>query len=162
VWAGWLAHPFLLEAIARDAVRDPGAVSRALERALDAAEPDGVLLPFLLHPAPQLLERHSRLRSTHASLISEILNLLSGHTPATRPGDAGPPIEPLSDSELRVLRYLPTNLRASEIAGELFVSRNTIRTHIRNVYLKLGVHSRADAVTRARDLGLLSPTSLKR
>jgi LuxR family maltose regulon positive regulatory protein len=61
-----------------------------------------------------------------------------------------------------VLRYLPTNLRASEIAGELFVSRNTIRTHIRNVYLKLGVHSRADAVTRARDLGLLSPTSLKR
>jgi LuxR family maltose regulon positive regulatory protein len=42
------------------------------------------------------------------------------------------------------------------------VSRNTIRTHVRNVYLKLGVHSRADAVNRARELGLLSPTTLRR
>jgi LuxR family transcriptional regulator, maltose regulon positive regulatory protein len=44
-----------------------------------------------------------------------------------------------------VLRYLPINLRSSEIAGEPVVSRNTIRTHVRNVYVKLGVHSRADA-----------------
>jgi len=115
-----------------------------------------------LHPAPELLERHARLRTTHASLVAEILNLLSGHTPAARPGDAEPPIEPLSESELRVLRYLPTNLHASEIAAELFVSLNTIRTHMRNVYLKLGVHSRADAVERARELGLLSPTSHSR
>jgi LuxR family transcriptional regulator, maltose regulon positive regulatory protein len=49
-----------------------------------------------------------------------------------------------------------------EIAAELFVSRNTIRTHVRSVYAKLGVHSRADAVTRARALGLLSPSSRKR
>jgi LuxR family maltose regulon positive regulatory protein len=152
----------LLEATARDALGDSGAMSRALERALELAEPDGLLAPFLLHPAPDLLERHSRLRTTHASLISEILNLLSGHTPAARPGDAEPLQEPLSESELRVLRYLPTNLRASEIGAELFVSLNTIRTHMRNVYAKLGVHSRADAVKRARELGLLSPSSLKR
>jgi len=49
-----------------------------------------------------------------------------------------------------VLRYLPTNLSAPEIAAELFVSLNTIRTHMRNVYAKLDVHSRAAAVTRAR------------
>ena len=121
-----------------------------------------MLLPFLLHPAPDLLERHSRLRSTHASLISDVLNLLSGHTPAARPETSEPLQEPLSESELRVLRYLPTNLRAPEIAAELFVSLNTIRTHLRNVYAKLGMHSRADAVRRARDLGLLSPSSLKR
>ncbi len=152
----------LLEAIARDALRDPGAASRALERALDVAEPGGLLLPFLLYPTAELLQRQARLRTTHASLIAEILNLLSGHTPAARASDAAPLQEPLSESELRVLRYLPTNLPAPEIAAELFVSLNTIRTHLRNVYAKLGVHSRADAVKRARELGLLSPSSLKR
>ena len=63
---------------------------------------------------------------------------------------------------LRVLRYLPTNLRGPEIASELFVSQNTIRAHLRNLYAKLGVHSRTDAVNRARELGLLSPSSLRR
>jgi len=152
----------LLEAIARDALRDPGAASRALERALDLAEPGGLLFPFLLHPAPELLQRHSRLRTTHASLISDILNLLAGQTPTARPSEVTPLQEPLSESELRVLRYLPTNLRGPEIAAELFVSPNTIRSHLRNVYAKLGVHSRADAVNRARELGLLSPSSRKR
>jgi LuxR family transcriptional regulator, maltose regulon positive regulatory protein len=158
----WEIEALLLEAIARDMLRDPGAASRALERALDAAEPGGLLLPFLLYPTAALLQRQARLRTTHASLIAEILDLLSGHTPAARPKDAAPPQEPLSKSELRVLRYLPTNLPAPEIAAELFVSLNTIRTHLRNVYAKLGVHSRADAVKRARELGLLSPSSLKR
>ena len=158
----WEIEALLLEAIARDALGDPGAASRALERALEVAEPDGLLLPFLLYPTAELLERQARLRTTHASLIAEILNLLSGHTPAARAKDAAPLQEPLSESELRVLRYLPTNLRGPEIAAELFVSLSTIRTHMRNVYAKLGVHSRADAVKRARELGLLSPSSLKR
>ena len=158
----WEIEAFLLEAIARDALGDLGATSRALERALDLAEPSGLVLPFLLHPAPELLGRHARLRTTHASLVSEILNLLSGHAPTARPEGAAPLAEALSESELRVLRYLPTNLTAPEIAAELFVSLNTIRTHLRNVYAKLGVHSRADAVKRGRELGLLSPSSLKR
>lgn len=161
-FSGWQIQALLLTASAKDALGDTGASSRALERALDLAEPDGLLLPFLLHPAPDLLERHSRLRSTHASLISEILNLLAGRTPAARPGDAEPLQEPLTDGELRVLRYLPTNLRAPEIAAELFVSLNTIRTHLRNIYAKLGVHGRTDAVKRARELGLLSPSSRNR
>jgi LuxR family transcriptional regulator, maltose regulon positive regulatory protein len=160
--ARWEIQALLLKASAEDALGDTGASSRALERALEVAEPEGLLLPFLLHPMADLLERHSRLRSTHASLISEILNLLSGRTPSARVEDAEPLQEPLSESELRVLRYLPTNLRAPEIAAELFVSLNTIRTHMRNVYAKLGVHSRADAVKRARELGLLSPSSLRR
>ena len=61
-----------------------------------------------------------------------------------------------------MLRYLPTNLPGPEIAAELFVSQNTIRSHLRNVYAKLGVHSRADAVEQARELGLLSPSARKR
>ena len=160
--ARWEIQALLLKASVEDALGDTGASSRALERALELAEPDGLLLPFLLHPAPELLERHSRLRTTHASLISEILNLLSGRSPAARPEHAEPLQEPLSEAELRVLRYLPTNLRGPEIAAELFVSLNTIRAHLRNVYAKLGVHSRADAVMRARQLGLLAPSSLRR
>ncbi|MBV9417458.1 MAG: response regulator transcription factor [Solirubrobacterales bacterium] len=152
----------LRKSSAEDALGDTGASSLALERALELAEPDGLLLPFLLYPTPELLDRHSRLRSTHAALISEILNLLAGRAPAARPGDAEPLAEPLSEAELRVLRYLPTNLRGPEIADELFVSPNTISAHLRHVYAKLGVHSRADAVNRARELGLLAPSSLKR
>ena len=108
----WEIQALLVKASAEDGLGDTGASSRALERALDLAEPDGLLLPFLLHPAPDLLERHSRLRSTHASLISDVLNLLSGRAPAARPEDAEPLQEALSESELRVLRYVPTNLRA--------------------------------------------------
>ena len=57
-----------------------------------------------------------------------------------------------------MLRYLPTNLTAPEIAGELYVSRNTVKTHMRNLYAKLGTHRRAEAVARARALGLLAPS----
>jgi LuxR family maltose regulon positive regulatory protein len=159
--ARWEIQALLLKASVEDALGDAGASSRALERALELAEPDGLLLPFLLHPAPGLLERHSRLRTAHASLISQILNSLSGRPPAARPEDAEPLQEALSEAELRVLRYLPTNLRGPEIAAQLFVSLNTIRAHLRSVYAKLGVHSRTEAVNRARELGLLAPFSRK-
>jgi LuxR family transcriptional regulator, maltose regulon positive regulatory protein len=153
---------FLMEAIARDALGDPGAAERALERALDLAEPDGMLSPFLLHPAPSLLERHARHRTAHAALLAEIRGLLAGRMPAPSPVTAQPPLEPLSNSEIRVLRYLPTNLSVPEIASELFVSRNTIKTHIQRLYAKLGTHRRGEAVERARALGLLAPSPRRR
>ena len=158
----WLVQSCLLEAIARDALGDPGAAERALERALDVAEPDGAIVPFLLHPAPGLLERQARHRTAHASLIAEILSLLAGRTPAPPPGGAQPPLEPLSNSEIRVLRYLPTNLSVPEIASELYVSRNTVKTHIQRLYTKLGTHRRGEAVERARALGLLAPSPRRR
>ncbi len=68
-------------------------------------------------------------------------------------------VEPLSESELRVLRYLPTNLTGPEIAAELYVSHNTVKTHVRNLYAKIGTHRRAEAVARARELGLLAPSA---
>jgi LuxR family maltose regulon positive regulatory protein len=73
---------------------------------------------------------------------------------------AGPPEhlpEPLSQAEARVLRFLQTSLSAPEIARELYVSVNTIRTHMRHLYDKLGAHRRLEAIDRARALGLLAP-----
>jgi LuxR family maltose regulon positive regulatory protein len=157
---GWLGQAFLLEAIARDAVGDPAAAGRALERALDLAEPDGALYWFLLHPAPGLLERHARHGTAHPALIADILSLLAGRKLAPPPARPPPPLEPLSGSEIRVLRYLPTNLTAPEIARELYVSRNTIKAHTRSLYTKLGTHTRAETVARARALGLLAPSPL--
>ena len=160
-WPAWLDQPFLLEAIARDALGDPPAAASALERALDLAEPDGVLTMFLFHPVPGLLERQARQRTAHAALVAEILGLLAGRAPAP-PGGPGPSpeplLEPLSGSEVRVLRYLPTSLSGPEIASELYVSHNTVRTHLRHLYAKLGTHRRADTVARARALGLLAPS----
>jgi LuxR family maltose regulon positive regulatory protein len=161
IWESWLVEAFLLEAIICAALGDAGAAGRALERALDCAEPGGALLWFLLHPVPDLLERHAEHRTAHASLIAEIQSLLAGNG-SVPPAGSQPPVDPLSESELRVLRYLPTNLTAPEIAGELSVSRNTVKTHMRNLYAKLGTHRRADAVAHARDLGLLAPSALQR
>jgi LuxR family transcriptional regulator, maltose regulon positive regulatory protein len=154
----WLVQAFLLEAIARDALGDPAAAWQALERALDLAEPDGAVLTFLLHPAAGLLERHARQGTAHAALIAESLDLLAGNRPPPPSAGPRPPIEPLSGSEIRVLRYLPTHLSAPEIASELSVSPSTVKTHMRNLYAKLGAHSRADAVESARALGLLAPS----
>jgi LuxR family maltose regulon positive regulatory protein len=158
-----LSEAFVLAATAHDALGDSVAAGRALERALDIAESDGAVLPFLLHPVPELLERHPRHRTVHAALISEILDLLGGAgRSASPPGEprGGPPSprEPLSESETRVLRYLPTDLSAREIADELFLSWYTVKTHMRHLYAKLGTHTRHETVQRARALGLLAPS----
>jgi len=154
-----MSEALLLEATARDVLGDPAAAGRALERALDIAEPDGAVLPFLLHPVPSLLERHPRHRTAHASLISEILDLAGGaRRPASPAAEPPSPREPLSDSETRVLRYLPTNLSARDIADELSLSWYTVKTHMRHLYAKLGTHTRHETVERARALGLLAPS----
>jgi len=156
VYVYWLAMAYVLEAIARERLGDPDAAEGAVERALDVAEPNGVVTAFLLHPAPGLLERHARHPTAHAALLAEIQALLFKSRPPHRAGPR-PLMEPLSGSELRVLRYLPTNLTGPEIARELYVSSNTVKTHVRSLYAKLGTHRRAETVTRARDLGLLAP-----
>ncbi len=190
VWPRWLVSAFVLEAITRDALGDRAAAWGALERALDIAEPDRVLLPwFFIYRAPGLLERHARDCARHAALVSEILTLLpplepgpaelapdgypgpkaalgSGKPPRGEEwsrGDRSPElIEPLSRTELRVVRYLPTKLTAPEIARELSVSVTTVRTHISHLVVKLGAHRRTEAVARARDLGLLAPSPMRR
>jgi LuxR family maltose regulon positive regulatory protein len=91
--------------------------------------------------------------TAHATPIAEVPHQRGRAGGSERdPGLPGP----LSDSETRVLRYLPTNLSAPKIAVELSVSVNTVRTHIYHLYAKLGAHSRAEAVDQARAAGLLA------
>ena len=86
--------------------------------------------------------------------LGQIIEFPGGsHRPQFGPG--GSLLEPLSESEIRVLRYLPTNLSRGEIASELYVSVNTVKTHMSRLFAKLGAHSRSQAVERARRLGLL-------
>jgi LuxR family transcriptional regulator, maltose regulon positive regulatory protein len=152
-----IAEAAVLDAVARDALGDIRAAEDSLERALDLAESDGTILPFALAPVASLLERHPRHRTSHSTLLSEITDLLSGSW--TPRGEPEPLQEELSEAELRVVRYLPSNLKAPEIAAELFVSPNTVRTHMRHIYSKLDAHSRKEAVGRARELGLISSGS---
>ena len=96
-------------------------------------------------------------RSAHAPLIAELLSLLAGPgTPAASPAAPQALPDPLTESEIRILRYLPTHLTAREIADQLHVSAHTVTTHMRHLYAKLGAHRRHEAVAQARALGLLS------
>jgi DNA-binding CsgD family transcriptional regulator len=107
-----------------------------------------------------VLQRLSGRGTTPAALVSDVLDLLGGAAGCgSRPHERQHALLPeaLSDREMRILRYLPTHLSASEIAGELYISLNTAKTHLRHIYTKLGVNSRRAAVDQARLLRLLAP-----
>jgi LuxR family maltose regulon positive regulatory protein len=158
-----LVHVLLLDAVAHDALGDTRTAEDDVERALDLAEPDALILPFLIAPAPApaLLARHPGHRTAHAALLASVLDVLAGSAPSprARSGEMPELHEALTDSELRVLRYLPSNLSAPEIAGEMFLSTSTVKTHMRHIYEKLDAHRRTEAVERARALGLLGPAA---
>ncbi len=128
----------------------------AAEVALAAAEPDRLVLPFVVTGAMRLLEIVPPHDTAHRALLIELRDLLGGAPVSRKRPDRTVAPDPLSPSELRVLRYLPTNLTRPEIARELYVSVNTVNTHIRNIYSKLGASGRSSAVESARDLKLLA------
>jgi LuxR family transcriptional regulator, maltose regulon positive regulatory protein len=100
----------LLEAAARDALRDPATAGRALERALDLAEPNSVLMAFLIHPAPSCSSAIPGSAPRAPSLIAGVLSLLAATSRlAAPPGEPQRLREPISQAEVHVLRYLPTN-----------------------------------------------------
>jgi LuxR family maltose regulon positive regulatory protein len=145
----------VLAALAHNQLGDQRAARTAAERALALAEPDRLVLPFAMTGSLDLLEAMPRGQTAHAALLADVLDVLHGSSaPPSSMGTAAP--EQLSPTELRVLRYLPTNMSRPEIASELSVSVNTINTHIRNIYAKLEAQDRSSAVQRARDLRLLS------
>jgi LuxR family transcriptional regulator, maltose regulon positive regulatory protein len=151
-----LVETHLLGGLAHRALGDLRAANRAAERALGLAEPDRLALPFVMTGAGELLAALPRHETAHAGLIADLLDVLQGSSPAPPGQFPSPQPEGLSPSELRVLRYLPTNLSRPEIASELSVSLNTVNTHVRSIYAKLQVGDRSAAVQRARELRLLA------
>ena len=151
------ANPwYLLAALAHRALGDQRAANTATEHALALAEPDRLVLPFAMMGTGELLEALPRHETAHAALVADILDVVHGASLPAKDQASSSQADELSPSELRVLRYLPTNLSRPEIAGELSVSVNTVNTHIRNIYAKLQASNRSSAVRRARELRLLS------
>jgi len=125
-----------------------------LTAAIEAAKGEG----FVVAVTDDLMDVRSRvarlLRSRHIGTYEQaVLDRLEGHLPLVKAygGDAGP----LSDRELTVVRYLASRLTMREIAAEIFVSTNTVKTHVKRIYQKLGVSSRTEAVAEARRLRVL-------
>jgi LuxR family maltose regulon positive regulatory protein len=128
-----------------------------LERALALAEPEGYVRVFVDEGPPMaaLLEEAAKRRIAPGYAR----RLLTAFGPAEVSAPVEQPlIEPLSERELDVLRLLATDLGGPEIARELVVSLNTVRTHTKSIYGKLGVNNRRAAVRRAEELALLSRT----
>jgi LuxR family transcriptional regulator, maltose regulon positive regulatory protein len=151
-----LVETHLLAGIAHLSLGDRKAAAAAAESALAAAEPDRLMFPFAMTGAAELLDALPRHETAHGALLADIVDLLRGEPAPSINRERLSQSEELSPSELRVLRYLPTNLTRPEIARELYLSINTVNTHARNIYSKLGARDRSSAVRRARELRLLS------
>jgi LuxR family transcriptional regulator, maltose regulon positive regulatory protein len=152
-----VAETFVLGTGARDALGSAGMAATPLDR-VTGPEP---LLSLPASDQLDLVDDPALGGEASDSLLAEIVSLL--------PDTAGSPNseselfhDELTSAEARVLRYLPTNLTAWEIGEELYVSLNTVKTHMRHIYAKLGAHRRREAVERACTFGLLPPSSHKR
>jgi LuxR family transcriptional regulator, maltose regulon positive regulatory protein len=151
------AEAWLLDALALDALAEHEDAARSLERSLDLAEPAGLRRLILEHGnlVRPLLHRHVRQGTAHPAIVSEALDTIeNGGSERSRP-IAVLLSEPLSEREQAILRYLPTMMSNQEIAGELFVSVNTVKTHLKAIYRKLDAAGRREAVRRGRELGLM-------
>jgi LuxR family maltose regulon positive regulatory protein len=168
-----LAEVQVVRALAYNALGLPDRALEALGRALRIAEDAGLVRTLLDEgePVRVLLRKAVETGSEGSRYAGHLLAQFAPEEPrgaasgstagplaAIRRGgelDAAEMVEALSDREGEVLRHLATHLTSTEIADQLFISSNTVRFHIKNIYSKLGVHSRADAINRARELGLL-------
>jgi LuxR family transcriptional regulator, maltose regulon positive regulatory protein len=151
------AEAWLLDALALDALAEHDDAASSLERSLDLAEPAGLSRLIVEHGnlVRPLLHRHVRHGTAHAAIVGEALETIEHRGSERSRAVAVLLSEPLSEREQAILRYLPTMMSNQEIAGELFVSVNTVKTHLKAIYRKLDVSGRREAVQRGRELGLM-------
>jgi LuxR family maltose regulon positive regulatory protein len=138
----------MLHAAAHDAGGNSPAANAALQRAVTLAQSEGYVRLFLDEGPPMAaLLKALRKQSAAPAYLNRLIA-----SPASLPQRL---VEPLSERELDVLRLLGGDLGGPAIARQLCVSLNTVRTHTKNIYAKLGVTSRRDAVRQARELNLI-------
>ena len=150
---GRVIEILVLQALAHQLRDDIPAALGSLQRAVALAEPEGYVRIFVDEgpPMASLLRAVAKqgIARNYVRRLLAAVNTTEGSTPASQAL-----IEPLSERELDVLRLLGTDLDGPEIARELIVSLNTVRTHTKNIYAKLGVNNRRAAVRRAKELDL--------
>ena len=161
---GRVIQALVLQSIALQAQGQVDQALTALQRALVLAEPEGYVRVFIDKGAPmgELLQQ-AIVRGIVADYASMLLTALQAETEDEQLAFVAQPqvsaaeglFDPLSEREIEVLRLLTTHLSRREIAGQLCISVNTARFHIKNIYSKLGAHSRSDAIHRAEELKLL-------
>lgn len=167
---GYLIKLLVYQALVLDAKGEEGAALDVLERAIRLGEAEGYVRTFTdadrrvgdlvrkLFRRPSTISRNYRDKLSRAFRLEDrvvqrqSIQASGGLTPGERPVEL---VDPLSERELQVLRLLATNLTSTEIAEELYISPSTVRSHIKNIYSKLDVHRRYDAVERARQLKLI-------
>jgi LuxR family maltose regulon positive regulatory protein len=170
-WTMFVIETLALQSLAFQALSDAPRALRCLERALSLAEPEGFVRTFVDRGAPmaallkqiltaQQSERWATLRSITPDYVRQLIDAF-GERKGTQPAESLPRastptlVEPLSKREAEVLRLLTTDLTSTEMAQELVLSVHTVRSHIKNIYAKLDVHSRYEAIARATELNLL-------
>ena len=159
---GWRNLAFeaqLVKAVACLADGQTDQALKVLSSVLDFTRPEGYWRLFIDEGEPmrQLLQQAAQ-RGIHPGYIKKILfeaNHVPGREKTSVRTERNTLVEPLSDRELQVLRLLNSHLSSTEIAQELFISSNTVRTHIKSIYSKLNVHNRRGAVEKGLKLGLI-------
>jgi len=150
---GSVIEILLLQALAQQGLGDVRAALAALQRALFLAEPEGYVRVFVDEGSP--MASLLRAAAKHGMADGYVRRLLAAlGQVAANPQPRQGLVEPLSERELEVLRLLGTDLDGPDIARQLIVSLNTMRTHTKSIYAKLGVNSRRAAVRRGKELGL--------
>ena len=159
---GWVIQSLTLQALCYQALKDPERALGALSNAFSLAEPDGYIRTFIDYG--EFMRQLLNLALERGLAPDYVHKLLDAFPPKDYEKNKTEPqrvlagkslIEPLTEQELSILRLMSAGLSHSEIARELYLSINTVKWHTTHIYGKLGVHRRAHAVTRAKELGIL-------
>ena len=154
-WADEQLQVLVLQALAYQAAGESDKAMQLLGDALTLAAPGGLVRLFVDEGPPMAALLQETVKRGMAPAFAQQVLEAFGET-AVAPSPAAHPLpDPLSERELEVLKLLTTALTGPEIARELMISLNTLRTHTKNIYSKLGVNSRRTAVRRAADLNLM-------